>query len=177
MAQVIRGEFRAAGIEPADATADVVASMPQKTHSVAALNLGPKPGDVGGNLLLAERAIVEAKLAHPDLGWVVLPELFTSGYSDLASIHRHAEDAERGASVDFFSSLARSLGLYIAYGFPERLPGTVGAAGVSDSANLVGPDGGVVLTYRKRHLVWTTREHLVFVPGTELPVMEAGGMR
>ena len=139
MAQVIRGEFGAAGIEPADATADVVASMPQKTHSVAALNLGPKPGEVGDNLLLAERAIVEAKLAHPYLGWVVLPELFTSGYSDLASIHRHAEDAERGASVAFFSSLARSLGLYIAYGFPERMPGTAGAAGVCDSANLVGP--------------------------------------
>ena len=180
MAQVIRGEFGAAGIEPADATADatadVVASMPQKTHSVAALNLGPKPADVGGNLLLAERAIVEAKLAHPDLGWVVLPELFTSGYSDLASIHRHAEDAERGASVDFFSSLARSLGLYIAYGFPERMPGTAGAAGVCDSANLVGPDG-LVLTYRKRHLVRTNGEHLVFVPGAELPVVEADGVR
>lgn len=180
MAQVMHGEFGTA-VEPADATAadataNVVASVPGKTHSVAALNLGPKPGDVGGNLLLAERAIVEAKLAHPDLGWVVLPELFTSGYSDLASIHRYAEDAERGASVDFFSSLARSLGLYIAYGFPERMTGTAGATGVCDSANLVGPDG-VVLTYRKRHLVRTNGEHLVFVPGAELPVVEADGVR
>src|SRR5918998_1770862 len=97
MAQVIHGGFApsVASVE----TADTVVSTPQKTHSVAALNLGPKPGDVGGNLLLAERAVVEAKLAHPDLGWVVLPELFTSGYSDLASIHRYAEDAEHGASV------------------------------------------------------------------------------
>ena len=177
MAQVISGEFG-----PSDASvemADTIALTLQKTHSVAALNLSPKPADVGGNLLLAERAIVEAKLAHPDLGWVVLPELFTSGYSDLAAIHRYAEDAEHGASVGFFSSLASSLGLYIAYGFPERVPGTVGAAGaagVCDSANLVGPDG-VVLTYRKRHLVRTNGEHLIFVPGTELPVVEADGVR
>ena len=42
--------------------------------------------------------------------------------------------------------------------------------GVSDSANLVGPeedggDAGVLLTYRKRHLVRTLGEDLVFVPG------------
>src|SRR5918993_4793210 len=92
MAQVIHGEF-GAGVEPADATANVMASVPGKIHSVAALNLGPKPGDVGGNLLLADRAIVEARLAHLDLGWVVLPELFTTGYSNLAAIHRYAEDA------------------------------------------------------------------------------------
>src|SRR5918997_4350866 len=151
MAQVIHGGFGPSVASDASVeTADTVVSAPQKTHSVAALNLGPKPGDVGGNLLLAERAIVEAKLAHPDLGWVVLPELFTSGYSNLAAIHRYAEDAEHGASVGFFSSIAGGLGLYIAYGFPERMPGTVDAAGVCDSANLVGPDG-VVLTYRKRH--------------------------
>jgi 5-aminopentanamidase len=172
MAQVIHGEFGPGGVE----MAGTIVFTPQKSHSVAALNLSPKPGGVGSNLLLAERAIVEAKLAHPDLGWVVLPELFTSGYSDLAGIHRYAEDAEHGASVGFFSSLARGLGLYIAYGFPERMPGTVGAAGVCDSANLVGPDG-VVLTYRKRHLVRTHGEHLIFVPGTELPVVEADGVR
>ena len=177
MAQVIHGGFGPSVASDASVeTADTVVSAPQKTHSVAALNLSPKPGDVGGNLLLAERAIVEAKLAHPDLGWVVLPELFTSGYSDLASVHRYAEDAEHGASVGFFSSLAGGLGLYIAYGFPERMPGTAGAAGVCDSANLVGPDG-VVLTYRKRHLVRTNGEHLIFTPGTELPVVEADGMR
>jgi 5-aminopentanamidase len=168
VAQVIHGEFGPTNVEPAGAL--------QKTYSVAALNLKSKPGDVESNLLLAERAIIEAKHAHPNLEWVVLPELFTSGYSDLTSVHRYAEDAERGESACFFTSLARGLGLYIAYGFPERLPITAGALGVCDSANLVGPDG-VLLTYRKRHLVRTNGEHHVFVPGTELPVVEAGGFR
>lgn len=165
MAQVIHGEFGSGEVE----TTEVL-----QTYSVAALNLTPEPGDVVGNLLLAKKAITEAKDAHPDLRWVVLPELFTSGYSNLASAHRYAEDAEWGTSARFFTSLARDLGLYVAYGFPERRPGTAG--GVFGSANLVGPEG-VVLTYRKRHLVRTTVEHDIFVPGIELPVAEAGGVR
>lgn len=137
---------------------------------VAALHLRPEPGDVPGNLLLAERAVTAARRAHPALRWVVLPELFTCGYAGLRTVHRHAEDAERGTSARFFVSLARRLGLYIAYGFPEmRRTGAV-----SDSANLVGPRG-LLLTYRKRRLVWTTDEPGVFAPGREVPVVRAGG--
>jgi predicted amidohydrolase len=170
MAQVIHGEFGPANVEIADAAALL------RTYSAASLNLSPEPGDVDANLRLAEKEITAAKLAQPDLGWVVLPELFTCAYSDLASVHHYAEDAELGESARFFASLARDLGLYIAYGFPERLPGMAGVSGVCDSANLVGPEG-VVLTYRKRHLVCTTGENLVFVPGMDLPVVEAGGMK
>ena len=137
---------------------------------VAALHLHPEPGDVPGNLRLAERAVTAARRAHPALRWVVLPELFTTGYAGLRRIHEHAEDAQHGTSVRFFASLARHLGLYIAYGFPERRP----SGGVSDSANLVGPRG-LLLTYRKRRLVWTTDEPGVFVPGREVPVVRAGG--
>ena len=137
---------------------------------VAALHLRPEPGNVPGNLRLAERAVTAAKSAHPALRWVVLPELFTTGYAGLRTIHEHAEDAEGGPSARFFASLASRLGLYIAYGFPERRR----AGGVSDSANLIGPRG-LLLTYRKRRLVWTTDEPGVFVPGREVPVVRAGG--
>jgi len=123
---------------------------------------------------MAGQAISDAKRAHPALEWVVLPELFTSAYSGLAHVQQYAEPALDGESARFFSALARELGVHIAYGFPEQLP----IGGVSDSVNLVGPDEpGVLLTYRKRHLVRTTGEDLVFVPGAELPVIEAGGMR
>lgn len=139
---------------------------------VAALHLQPEPGNVAGNLRLAERAVTAAKHAHPALRWVVLPELFTTGYAGLRTIHRHAEEAEGGTSAVFFASLARRLGLYIAYGFPEMRR----SGGISDSANLIGP-GGLLLTYRKRKLVWTTDEPGVFVPGREVPVVRAGGAR
>ena len=137
---------------------------------VAALNLGPIPGDLRGNLRMAEREIRAAKSAHPDLRWIVLPELFTSAYADLASVHHHAEDAKAGASALFFAGLARELDLYVAYGFPERrLDGT------ADSVNLVGPEG-VLATYAKKHLVRETGEHHVFVAGDGPVIVEAGGL-
>ncbi len=141
--------------------------------SVAALSLSPVPGEVAGNLLLAERAIEEAKRERPGLEWVVLPELFTSGYTGLPHISRHAEDAETGESVRRLSAVARELELYVAYGFPERLPGS---SGVADSANLVGPEG-LLLTYRKMRLVRETGEHRVFVPGVGPSTVVAGGVR
>jgi 5-aminopentanamidase len=144
------------------------------TSAIAALNLSPEPDDPEGNLLLAERAIVAAWRREPSLRWVVLPELFTCGYSALESVHRYAEDADRGASARFFVGLARELGIYIAYGFPEAIAGSVSS--VFDSANLAGPEG-VLATYRKRNLVRTTPEHYVFTAGTELSIVEAGGLR
>lgn len=164
MAEVIQGVFP--GGEEHGALAG--------TSAVASLNLSPEPGDTEGNLLLAERAIITARRREPSLRWVVLPELFTCGYSALESVHSHAEDAERGASARFFVGLAREHGLYIAYGFPEVVEGTL--SGVFDSANLSGPEG-ILATYRKRNLVRTTPEHYVFTPGTELSVVEAGGVR
>ena len=137
---------------------------------VAALHLQPEPGNVAENLRLAERAVTAAKRAYPSLRWVVLPELFTTGYAGLRESQNHAEDAERGTSTRFFVALARRLGLYIAYGFPERRR----SGGISDSANLAGPPG-LLLTYRKRQLVWTTGEPGVFVPGDKVPVVRAGG--
>ena len=163
MAEVIRGDF------PGVAEHGGAARLPL---SVAALNLSPEPGGVSNNLRLAGRAIRRLCRRDPSLRWVVLPELFTCGYSDLGSVHRYAEDAGSGESVRFFAGLARELGIFVAYGFPERGP----LGGVSDSANLVGP-GGVMATYRKRNLVETTLEYRVFSAGADLPVVEAGGLR
>ena len=178
MTQVLRGNF--GPHEHAESVDQLLESnqtrAPAIPTSVAAINLSPKPADVKGNLLLAEKAVTEAKNAHPDLRWAVLPELFASGYTSLTTAHRYAEDAEDGPSARRFVDLARTLDIYIAYGFAERLPGTSGPSGVADSANLVGPEG-VLLTYRKRHLVRETGEDRVFVPGVELPTVEAGGLR
>ena len=163
MAEVIRGDFP--GVEEHG-------GQPRLASSVAALNLGPEPGAVGDNLRLAEREIRSLRRRDPSLRFVVLPELFTCGYSDLGSVHRHAEDAVRGPGARFFAALARELGVFVAYGFPERGP----LAAVSNSANLVGPEG-VLATYRKRNLVETTPEHRLFAAGSDLPVVEAGGLR
>lgn len=165
MAEVIQGVFPG-GEGPDSALPGACA--------VAALNLSPVPGDTEGNLRLAGKEIAAALAAEPSLRYVVLPELFTCGYSALESVYQYAEDAEDGASARFFIELARERGIYIAYGFPEGVSGS--PSGVFDSSNLVGPEG-VVATYRKRSLVRTTPEYFVFTAGMESPVVEAGGLR
>jgi hypothetical protein len=165
MAEVIQGVFPGG---------DGPDGAPTGASAVAALNLSPKLGDPEGNLLLAELAIVAALALEPSVRYVGLPELFTCSYSALESVYLYAEDAEFGESARFFTALARELGIYIAYGFPEGVAGS--PAGVFDSANLVGPEG-VVATYRKRNLVGTTPEHIVFTSGTEQQIVEAGGLR
>ena len=150
-------------------------TQPSRKNVVAALNLSPEPGDVEGNLRLAERAVAEARRYEPGLRWVVLPELFTSGYTSLASMHRYAETAD-GPSARRFAALARELDVYIAYGFPERPPGRDDPFGIYDSASLVGPEG-VLITYRKIHLVQESAEKSVFVPGVDLPLASVGGVR
>lgn len=142
---------------------------------VAALNLSPRPGDVEGNLALAERAVCEAKRYEPEVKWIVLPELVTSGYAALASVGRYAEEAE-GYSARRLTALARELGVYIAYGYPEKTPEWERPSGFYDSTNLVGPDG-VMLTYRKIHLVRESAELEVFSPGVDVPIVAAGGLR
>lgn len=173
--QVSDGNWRnSSPIEGFPPEPDEQGPEPLANPSVASLSLDPTPGDVEGNLVMAENAITEAAEKNPSLRWVVLPELFTMGYADLGSAHRYAEDAGHGMSVWRFSALAHSLGVYIAYGFPELLLG----GGVANSVNLVGPEApGPMLTYRKIHLVETTLETQVFVPGSEVPVVEAGGAR
>ena len=165
MAEVIQGVFPGSEV-PGGALPGV--------SSVAALTLSPKPGDPEYNLLLAEREIREALDIEPSLRFVVLPELFTCAYSALEFAYLYAEDAEAGESARFFTALARELGIYVAYGFPEGVAAS--PVGVSDSANLVGPEG-VVSTYRKRNLVGTTAEHFVFTAGTESQIVDAGGLR
>jgi predicted amidohydrolase len=165
MAEVIKGIFP--GSEGLDGALPGVSS-------VAALNLSPEPGDPEGNLLLAEREIRAALAIEPSLRYVVLPELFTCAYAALETVYLYAEDAESGESARFFTALARELGIYIAYGFPEGIAGS--PAGVFDSANLVGPEG-VISTYRKRNLVGTTPELFVFTAGTESRIVDAGGLR
>lgn len=172
MARIIRGDFPN-GERGVGRSVRRGGELGLEPSAVACLNLTPRPGDVSGNLLMAGREVRAALRREPSLRWVVLPELVTCGYSDLESVHRFAEDADTGESARFFAGLARELGIYIAYGFPEVVAGT--AAGVYDSANLVGPEG-VLATYRKRNLVGTTPEHYVFRAGMDLPVVEAGGM-
>ncbi|RKE03241.1 carbon-nitrogen hydrolase family protein [Marinifilum flexuosum] len=96
------------------------------------------------NLLHAQKIIDE--LEAVDL--IVLPELFTSGYSrkTFEQLGELAEDVN-GKSFQFFSDIAQKRNCYICYGFPRKRED-----GFFISQALVNPKGELEAIYSKQHM-------------------------
>jgi len=105
---------------------------------------------------------------------VVLPEAAVSGYADLdRDVFWSSEAAPGpgflpaasvaetidGASVRFFSGLARDRAIYLTVPFVEQADGKF-----YNSVALLGPDGSVRIHYRKQHL-WTVADPSWVTPG------------
>ncbi|PXX97121.1 carbon-nitrogen hydrolase family protein [Marinifilum breve] len=86
------------------------------------------------------------KLESVDL--IVLPELFTSGYSrkTFDQLNELAEDAN-GKSFQFFSDIAQKKNCYLCYGFPQKKED-----GFYISQALVNPKGELECIYSKQHM-------------------------
>ena len=129
-----------------------------------AIYQGPEQSrDVAGHLdLMAEQAVAAARRGA---GLLVFPEMFLTGYAIGAdAVARMAEPAD-GPSAQKAGAIARSAGIAIAYGYPERSPG---ARGVYNAALLFGRDGWPLMNYRKTHL-FGDLDRGMFVPGDGLP--------
>lgn len=98
-------------------------------------------------------------LAGHDL--LVLPELWTTGYFDAGAV-RAAAEPPHGPAATRIAALARAHRLAIAWGHAERA-GPDGA--LANMATLAGPDGSVLLRYRKVNL-WDRYEQDLFIPGS-----------
>ncbi|QCB50440.1 carbon-nitrogen hydrolase family protein [Rhodococcus sp. PAMC28707] len=123
---------------------------------------GPElAGDVEANLAAISRAAIAA--ADAGASMLVTPEMSTTGYDVGRLVEERAEAAD-GPIFDAVVEIARSSGLVVVYGFPER-----SEEGIYDSVQVVGSDGAIVSRYRKTHLFGELdRGH--FVPGDELVV-------
>lgn len=99
---------------------------------------------------------------------VVLPETFTSGFSNAAI--GDAEDMH-GPTVVWLGEQARTLDAAIAGSVQLRTP-----AGVFNRLLFATPEGGVV-HYDKRHLFSYAREHERYAPGKERIVVDWKGWR
>lgn len=102
-------------------------------------------------------------------GLVVLPELWPTGYF---SFERYEDEAEPldGATVSALRELAKTNETYLLGGsFVERHGG-----GLANCAVFIGPQGELLLTYRKMHLFgYESREASLLTAGTELEVATA----
>ncbi len=126
-------------------------------------------GDVAANLKALDEAA--ARAAANGAGLLVAPEMFLTGYAIDADVHRLAEPAD-GEAADAVADIAERHGVAVAYGYPERDGDTV-----YNAAQLIGPDGTRLASYRKTHL-YGDFELAWFTPG-DRPVVQAelGGLR
>ncbi|MFJ8647844.1 carbon-nitrogen hydrolase family protein [Streptomyces sp. NPDC093546] len=135
----------------------------------ALLQSSGQPGDVAANLKVLDEAA--ARAAATGAGLLVAPEMFLTGYAIGDGVARLAEPAD-GEGADAIADLAVRHGVAVAYGYPER-----DGEKVYNSAQLIGPDGTRLLSYRKTHL-YGGFESDSFTPGDQPVVQtELGGLR
>jgi 5-aminopentanamidase len=117
--------------------------------------------------LLAEKAS-RAKVKGADL--LLLPEMFLSGYNiGPENALKHAVTAEGLAPAQH---IARQQQIALVFGYPERVGDKV-----ANSAVLIGPDGKILLNYRKTHLFGELDRAMFKAVGDEFPVAELGGFK
>ena len=136
---------------------------------VALYQCPPLPLDVVGNLQRLQQLALEAKGA--DL--LVLPEMFLTGYNiglDAVSV---LAEVHNGESAQQVARIARSAGIAILYGYPERTED----GQIYNAVQLIDAQGERVCNYRKTHL-FGDLDRSMFSPGTnEFPVVELNGWK
>ena len=125
--------------------------------------------DVGENISRMSALIDEAASpsSPPDL--IVMPELWTSGYSEeiFRDIRRFAQPAD-GKAVAMLREKARRYGVWIAGGSMVELA----EDGIYNTCFLINRQGQIAGHYRKMHLYSAMIEDKAFRNGTEMPVFE-----
>ena len=126
------------------------------------------PGNVIANLATISRAAVVA--ARQGIELLVFPECFLTGYFNPDGIAAIARQAGK-ESVDRLRGLARTNGIALLVGLYESR-----ANGIHNAAILIGADGSILATYRKR-LLYGAWERAVFAPGNRAVLAEYRGIR
>lgn len=110
---------------------------------------------------LLEVKVRQAAIEDVDL--IAFPELFLSGYNVGEALHLHAE-AQDGPFAQRVGTLAKDLGIAIAYGYPERDGETVYNAFI-----FIDEQGRTLVNHRKTVLPLGI-EHDWFATGSNVPV-------
>ncbi|WP_077046756.1 carbon-nitrogen hydrolase family protein [Pseudomonas sp. KK4] len=136
---------------------------------VALYQCPPLPLDVAGNLQRLQQLAHEAKGA--DL--LVLPEMFLTGYNIGVDAVSVLAEVHNGESAQQIARIARTTGIAILYGYPERTEN----GQIYNAVQLIDAQGERVCNYRKTHL-FGDLDRSMFSPGTnEFPVVELNGWK
>jgi predicted amidohydrolase len=113
-------------------------------------------------------------LASLGAQWIVLPELWPSGYdpATLADDAAAAAEPLAGPRGKALSEAARATGSWL---FAGTVPELEGGA-LYNTAVVYAPDGTIRAAHRKHHLYSPLDEHLVFSAGTDATVFNLDGV-
>jgi predicted amidohydrolase len=112
-------------------------------------------------LMAAKAAQAAAQGAH----LLILPEMYLSGYNiGPENALKHAITAEGLVPAQ---SIAREHNIALVFGYPERV-----GDNVANSAVLIGPDGAILLNYRKSHLFGDLDRAMFKHIGADFPLAE-----
>lgn len=135
---------------------------------IAAIQMDLAWEDRTKNYSVARRWASEAKEAGA--GWVVLPEMFATGFSMDPSV---TSEAENGPTPRFLRELAMDLQVVVTGGYVGR---GVGGKGIN-TALTVGSDGNDLSRYAKTHLIGILGEGAAHEAGDGPVSFEVRGMR
>jgi predicted amidohydrolase len=122
--------------------------------------------DIQGSFALMAAQAAKAKAAGADL--LILPEMYLSGYN--IGPEKAQAQAVTLAGLKPAQDIAAAHNIALVFGYPERV-----GAEVANSAVLIGPDGAILLNYRKSHLFGELDRAMFKAAGTDFPVAKLGG--
>jgi predicted amidohydrolase len=128
---------------------DAALRTPLTPLTIAVYQCASQPLDVTGNLERMERVAQQARAQGADL--LLFPEMFVTGYCIGAQAVQQLAQSRDGAYRHAVAHTARTAGLAIAFGYPERAED----GRIFNAAQWLDADGEVVLNYRKTHLYGT----------------------
>jgi predicted amidohydrolase len=127
------------------------------------------PLDVAGNLQRLHQLALEAKGA--DL--LVLPEMFLTGYNIGVDAVSVLAEVYNGESAQQIARIAKTTGIAILYGYPER----TGDGQIYNAVQLIDANGERLCNYRKTHL-FGDLDRSMFSAGTDdFPIVELNGWK
>jgi predicted amidohydrolase len=124
--------------------------------------------DIPASFRLLEAQAKQAKAGGAEL--LILPEMFLSGYN-IGPANARAQ-ALTPAGLAPARDIARAQNIALVFGYPERV-----AEKTANAAVLIGPDGEILLNYRKSHLFGELDRAMFDEIGTEFPIAELGGFK
>ncbi|MGE4482063.1 carbon-nitrogen hydrolase family protein [Acidocella sp.] len=101
---------------------------------------------------------------------LILPEMYLSGYNVGAEAALAQALPQSGLTAA--RETARALNIALVFGYPERV-----GENVANAAVLIGPDGQILLNYRKSHLFGDLDRRMFKQTGADFPIAELGGVK